>query len=393
MMINNNFNDITVGFIGLGLIGGSLAKALRDKYPNITIMAYEHAHSLTGKIVLRKLNEVQSKNQSLSEDNELGLRDHVLDLITDSLNDFSSCHIIFLCAPISQNIEYLKTLKDIINPDCIITDVGSVKSNIHKYVIEYGLESNFIGGHPMTGSEKSGYENSNPKLFENAYYILTRTRKTNQEQLELMSKLVKDIAAIPIELDYAVHDKAVAAISHLPHVVAASLVNLVKNQGEDSKLMKKLAAGGFRDITRIASSSPEIWENISISNRDFIINFLNEYIDLLEGTVRALDREDTRYIYNTFASAKDFRNEIPDKGKGILGKVFEIYLDIDDEAGAIAMVATLLAYKNISIKNIGIIHNREFHDGVLRVAFYDEYAMENAINLLKKRNYTVYERK
>lgn len=387
-----DFNNLTVGFIGFGLIGGSIAKALRREYPNIEIIGYEYTYSLNTKQVHTKENEFSPKDIYLSEDNKLGLKDQVLDTVTDSLDAFSSCNIIFLCAPVTQNIQYLKELKNTINSDSIITDVGSVKSNIHEYVKLYNLESNFIGGHPMTGSEKSGYIHSNPKLFENAYYILTTTNNTSNHQINIMSTLVRDIGSIPIVLDYVEHDKVVAAISHLPHIVAASLVNLVKNQNSNRELMKKLAAGGFRDITRIASSSPEVWENISISNSVFIIDLLNQFINLLEDTVKSLKKKDTAYVYDFFDSAKNFRNDLPEKGKGILERVYEIYMDIDDETGAIAMVATLLADNKISIKNIGIIHNREFHDGVLKIEFYDEESQGNAINLLKHQGYTIYER-
>lgn len=375
-MTENNLNDMnnfTVGFVGLGLIGGSIARALRFKYPNITIIAYEH-------------------NDYLCQDNELGLMEGVLDEVTMAFDAFSPCNIIFLCAPVIHNISYLPILKEVINPDCIITDVGSVKANIHDAVSKYGLEANFIGGHPMTGSEKSGFKSSDSKLFENIYYILTATDKTSKPQKNSMTQLVKALGAMPIMLDYIEHDQIVAAISHLPHIVAASLVNLVKNQTDSRDLMKKLAAGGFRDITRIASSSPEIWENISVTNSDYISFYLNEYINLLQGMAKALNKKDRKSLYNTFSSAKDYRNELPEKSQGMLGRIHEIYMDIDDEAGAIAMVATLLASNHISIKNIGIIHNREFNDGVLRIEFYKEDAQEHATDLLRQRGYIVYER-
>ena len=373
MTDKNNINKFTIGFIGLGLIGGSIAKTLRQHYPNVTIIGYEHG-------------------KSLGEDNELGLKQQVLDRVCDNLDDFASCNIIFLCAPVIQNITYLPVLKDIINPQCIITDVGSVKADIHKHVTDNGLDSNFVGGHPMTGSEKSGFAYANPKLFENVYYILTSTNSTMPEHISIMTNLVKDIGAIPILIDNIDHDKIVAAISHIPHIVAATLVNLVKGQPDNQELLKKLAAGGFRDITRIASSSPNIWENISISNSEFIKDLLNQYIALLQDLIMALEDKNSPFLYNTFASAREYRNELPEKGRGIIEKIFEVYMDIDDEAGSIAMVANLLAGYSISIKNIGIIHNREFYDGVLRIEFYDEESQDHAFDLLKQRGYTVYER-
>lgn len=372
-MTDKKIDKITIGFIGFGLIGGSIAKSIKTKYSDITMIGYQH-------------------DKKLSEDNKLALEEKILSMVTPRLDDFSKCDVIFLCAPVIKNIDYLPQLKNLIKADCIITDVGSVKANIHESIIEYNLESNFVGGHPMTGSEKSGYKYSNEKLFENTYYILTPTVKTPESLTNKLIRIVELLNAIPILLDYTEHDKIVAAISHLPHIIAASLVNLVKNQDSKGDLMKKLAAGGFRDITRIASSSPTVWENISIANSGFIRDFLDQYTNALKDISNALDKKDCNYLYDTFASAKHYRNELPEKGRGVLQKIHEIYVDIDDETGAIASLATLLANNNINIKNIGIIHNREFYDGVLRIELYDQEALDNAVILLKQKGYIVYER-
>ncbi len=372
-MADKNIDNITIGFIGFGLIGGSIAKSIKTNHPDITMLGYQHG-------------------EELSEDNKLALDENILSLVTPRLDGFSKCDIIFLCAPVIKNIEYLSQLKGLIKEDCIITDVGSVKANIHESVTKYKLESNFVGGHPMTGSEKSGYKHSNSKLFENTYYILTPTKTTPESLTNKMIRIVEVLNAIPILLDYTEHDKIVAAISHLPHIIAASLVNLVKKQDGKGDLMKKLAAGGFRDITRIASSSPTVWENISIANSDFIRDYLNQYTNALKDISNALDKKDCSFLYDTFASAKHYRNELPEKGRGVLQRIYEIHVDIDDEAGAIASLATLLANNKINIKNIGIIHNREFYDGVLRIELYEEETLDNAVILLKEKNYIVYER-
>jgi prephenate dehydrogenase len=167
---------------------------------------------------------------------------------------------------------------------------------------------------------------------------------------------------------------------------------MVKNSdnSKDEK-MRTLAAGGFKDITRIASSSAVMWQNICLTNTSSIQNFLNQYISILKEFHSSLTRQDEDYLYQFFDGASEYRNSIPNKS-GMMQKVYEIYLDIIDEAGAIATIATLLATNSISIKNIGIIHNREFQEGVLRIEFYDESATAKAVDLLKKYSYTVYER-
>ena len=363
-----------VGFIGFGLIGGSLARALKEQESAPKIIAYNYHTGQTPKGLA------------------LALSDHVLDVVTEDMNDLAECDLIFLCAPVLKNIEYLSALKPIIKRDCILTDVGSVKSNIHEAVTELGLSAQFIGGHPMTGSEKTGYENSYAMLLENAYYILTPCAETPADVTDAMYALVQSFGALPIILDCREHDDITAAISHVPHIIAAQLVNLVKDSDDPSEKMRLLAAGGFKDITRIASASPVMWENICLTNTKSIRRFLNRYIEYLKEADHALAEEDSDALYRLFDEAGTYRNAIPNRKSGAIHKVYEIFLDIIDEAGAIATVATLLATNHISIKNIGIIHNREFEEGVLRIEFYEESAAGLAKALLTRYRYTIYER-
>jgi prephenate dehydrogenase len=371
-------NNKKIGFIGFGLIGGSIAKALK-KNNNVHLIAYDYTNSLNTSEAHNDL--VQAKSEG------------ILDNITSSLkDDFSDCQVVFLCAPVLANIDYLPILKEILNPDCIITDVGSVKGNIHNKVEELGLGKQFIGGHPMTGSEKTGYQNSYSMLLENAYYILTPTKEVSPSMVEVMLELVKTMGSIPVILDATEHDIITAAISHVPHIIAAQLVNLVKESDDSKEHMRALAAGGFKDITRIASSSPTVWQNISLSNAKCIKKLLDRYIETLKEASDALSNMDGSYLYNMFDEAGEYRNSIPNKSIGLMKKTYELYVDIVDEAGSIASIATLLAANQISIKNIGIIHNREFEEGVLRIEFYDDNGLSCAINLLEMNNYNIYKR-
>lgn len=363
-----------IGFIGFGLIGGSIARGLRACRPDSKLMAYTH----------RK--EIPPGLQKAREDG-------VLDTVEQSLEPFKHCSLIFLCAPVLQNIAYLKTLKPLISPTCIVTDVGSVKGNIARAVKELGLESQFIGGHPMAGSEKTGYENSSGILLENAYYILTPTQKTPNAIVKIMVDLVQEIKAIPIVLDGREHDDITAAISHVPHIIASSLVNMVQESDGPEGKMYALAAGGFKDITRIASSSPDMWQDICLTNTESILHFLDQFEDQLNGFRQIIASGNKEALRETFTRAKDYRDSIPSGKTGAIDKIHEIYLDIIDEAGAIASLAALLASNGISIKNIGIIHNREFAEGVLRIELYSEEACEQASSIFTRHHYTIHKRK
>lgn len=363
--------NLKIGFIGLGLIGGSLAKAIRKFHPDTAILAFDK-------------NET-SLEQALTDGT-------VNNIKTELDSSFSDCDYIFLCAPVQFNAEYLTALADIIGPDTIITDVSSTKTKVHRTVAALGMDEVFIGGHPMAGSEKSGYEHAAAFILENAYYVITPTPSSPPNRVAELKELVASVGALPIVLNYKEHDYAVAAISHVPHLIASSLVNLVKDSDSKEGTMKLLAAGGFKDITRIASSSPVMWEQICTTNSENIAKLLGNYIDSLNAVKDAVEQKNGQTICNMFEKSRDYRNSFADKSSGLIGKINAIYCDILDEAGAIATIATLLAKNAISMRNIGIVHNREHEEGVLRIEFHDEVSAIAAAELLEKLGYTIYKR-
>ena len=363
----------TYGFIGLGLIGGSLARCLKKNDPQCRIVASSRSHATP----------------------EQALADGVIDQIASGPEDplFSECAMVFLCAPVENNIACLSGLKDHLSADTIITDVGSVKTSIHEAAGALGLGGRFIGGHPMTGSEKSGYAHSNDHLFENAYYIITPSEGADREAVERYRDLVLSLRAIPLILDYRQHDYITAAVSHLPHVIASSLVNTVHNLDSPEEYMKMIAAGGFKDITRIASSSPEMWEQICVTNNGNISAVMDEFIRLLSEARDHMNQGDGAYIHRMFETSRDYRSSFSSGSRGSVHPIFRIYCDIIDEAGAIATIATILAVSGINIKNIGIIHNREFEEGVLSIEFYDAPSAGKAARILRHHRYQVWDSK
>ncbi len=361
----------TYGFYGLGLIGGSLAKSLRKIDPSCRIIACSRSME-TCRTAL---------NQGLIDDVCHGSDDPA----------YQSCTMIFLCAPAEMNIEALKGLKKVLSHDCILTDVGSVKTPIHEAVEELGLSSQFIGGHPMAGSEKSGIANSTDHMFENAYYILTPTQDVSALKLERCRNFVLKLKALPMVLDPNQHDFITAAISHLPHVIAASLVNTVHDLDSEEEYMKTIAAGGFRDITRIASSSPQMWESICVENYSNISKVMDTFLDHMIEARDKMCAGDGGYINHMFEQSRDYRNSFSFESHGPVKKGYRIYCDIIDESGAIATIATVLAVNGISIKNISIIHNRSYEQGALAIEFYEDESMKKAIALLRHHRYTVWE--
>ena len=244
----------------------------------------------------------------------------------------------------------------------------------------------------MAGSEKSGYAFSSDHLFENAYYILTPADEAGFDKIGNCMELIGSIGALPMILTWEEHDYITAAISHLPHLVASALVNLIQKLDSPSEHMKTIAAGGFKDITRIASSSPAMWQEICMENPENISGVLDEFIRLIVQEKYLIDQRSGEDIYNMFACSSAYRDSFNDLSCGPIKKEYTIYCDILDETGAIATIATILSMNRISIKNIGIINNREFDDGVLKIDFYEEEDQKKAAEQLRKRNYILYER-
>lgn len=364
-------STLTCGFIGLGLIGGSIAKAIRNNIPDAHLIAYD-------------INKASL---------DLSAEENVIDQTCTAIDDsFRCCDYIFLCAPVSHNDENLLLLKQYLSKHTVLTDVGSVKTGIHKHIEALGLKEQFIGGHPMAGSERFGYQNSKAALLENAYYILTPSDTVSQEKISAYQTLVRSIGAIPLILTYEEHDYVTAAISHLPHVIAASLVNLVKNADSKEGVMKMIAAGGFKDITRIASSSPTMWQQICLTNTENISKLLRDYIDDLNKIADCIDKRSTDDIYEFFDTAREYRESFTNTSSGPIKAEHVLTVDIADKPGSIATIAALLAQHDVSIKNIGINHNRELAEGALRIEFYTVEALNGAISILRENKYSIHTR-
>lgn len=364
----------TFGFIGLGLIGGSIAKAIRKFHPTATIIAYDNC--------IESLQLAKSENI---------LDTYIASFELESYH-FANCDVIFLCTPVEFNHSYLNKLIGIVPDTCLFTDVGSVKNPIHQTVNALQITKRFIGGHPMAGSERSGYSASTATLLENAYYILTPESEVSSDIIRDFSNFISSLSALPITMDSNYHDYVTAAISHLPHMLAYSLVHTIQMLDDENHTIRAIAAGGFKDITRIAGSSPVMWQQICSENKTSLLELMDKYIAYINELKDMIEAEESNALYDYFYNAKEYRNSFDSVINGPISRAHYITVSIIDKAGAIADISTLFANNNISMKNIGIVHNREFEEGVLRIVFYDDGAKKAALSLLKGTEYIVYEK-
>lgn len=355
-----------IGIIGIGFIGGSLIKSLIKSNKVESILAFD------------------TNQESL----DLAYNEGVITDYTLEINEkFSDCDIIFICTPVSYIADYAKKLEHIVKSDCILTDIGSTKRTIMQDVKDLKVE--FIGGHPMIGSERSGYQTSKDYLFENSYYIITKAENNTASSIDKLKEIILELKAIPIIIDSEQHDYITSVISHVPHVIASTLVNMVKNLDNEEQLMKTLAAGGFKDITRIASSDPTMWSNICEENKDEIIKNLKVFVSMIKEFVDEIN--DKKKVYDYFDSSKTYRDSF--SNKKINGNSMpELDISIKDENGAIAKVATILSNNNIGIKNIEVINNRENNYGALKLITNNYEEMDKAYELLKENGYDIAKR-
>lgn len=363
-------SNMKIGFFGLGLIGGSLAKAIKERHPEIEMVATSgHLETVQEAYTAGVIT-----NQALLTPQEL-----------------ATCDLVFLCAPVSRNLEYLKELSPFLGSETILTDVGSVKGSMHEAAVSLSLTDRFIGGHPMTGSEKTGFSNADAILLENAYYLLAPEDDVPEDTVQRFVNFIASLGALPLVLDPNEHDRITAAVSHLPHVLASTLVNLLARIDGNEEIGKRIAAGGFRDITRIASSSPAMWESICLENRQEILHLIVELEAELQEIKGQISVGDATGIREFFTSAKNYRDSLSVRTSKN-ATVYELYSELSDREGQIARVTSLLADAHINLKNIGILHNREFEHGVLHIEFYDAEAVSRAHRCLTDAGYTIYRR-
>jgi prephenate dehydrogenase len=280
------FQKITI--IGVGLLGGSIG---------LTVKRRKLAREVAGFV---------RRAASLKDCERAGAADYAT---TDLLAAVSNADLVILCTPLAQMRSLVKQLLPALKSSAIVTDVGSVKSNVVRELESLVAKSgaHFVGSHPMAGAEKTGVAAARADLFQNAVCVLTPTKKSNAAAVRKLERFWKSLGARVLKLDAAQHDLLVSRTSHLPHVVAATLANLVLNPASP-KMQAQLCASGFRDTTRIASGSPEMWRDITIANRKNLAKSLDNFIAGLKKFQKSLDKSDAKAISKFFATAKQRRD-------------------------------------------------------------------------------------
>lgn len=362
-----------IAIVGLGLIGGSLARAIKKGYPNATVFGVDD----------------NQETRRLSK--SLKVVDEVYSSILEADFPITEIDVLFICTPVSVTSKLLQQLNELpLKESVIVTDTGSVKQVVLQSampLIQSGVC--FIGGHPMAGSHKSGILASKEHLFENAYYLLTTPFDTYYpEKVAELVKWLEPTKAKFIQTTERKHDQVIALISHFPHMIASSLVHQVKNHADSLPDVTKLAAGGFRDITRIASSNPVMWRDITFENRVILAEQLDTWMNEMKEWKKLLLQENPTSIEEYFSEAKIFRDNMPIFQESSETPFFDLYVDVPDYPGVISEVTRYLAEQSISLTNIRIMETREDIFGILVITFSSFKERGRAYECLKeKTNY------
>lgn len=319
--------------LGTGLIGGSIGLALRQQ----------------GWHVVGRDRDSERARRAL----ELGALDELLDEGVDVDVD-----ITFVATPVGAVVDTAR--EALAHTSGFVTDVGSVKRTITEAV----GGDRFVGGHPMAGSEQEGVDGARADLFEGAVWVLTPVRGTDDEAYLRVRGVVASLGAEVVAIPPDQHDALVAVVSHVPHLTAATLMQLAGGRAEDSRAVLRLAAGGFRDMTRVAAGHPGIWPDICAENREAIVEVLDQFIDELGDVRRVVAAGDRGGLLERLDHARDARLNLPARLVSS-DALAEIRVPVPDEPGTLATVTTLASEHGINIGDIEIAHSGEGDRGVL----------------------------
>jgi prephenate dehydrogenase len=356
----------TVAILGLGLMGGSLGLSL-------TRLGYR----------------VIGWNRS-PESTQEALRLGAITVPAASLEEaMNGAEVVFVGTTVETIPDIIKNCLPYAAPGTIFTDMGSIKERILERVMEF-LPSTyyFVAAHPMTGSEQQGVNASDPFLYQNAAYIVIEDPRTPRIAIEKVVCVLADIGASVIRLSTASeHDRIVAMVSHLPHLIAATLAKTAGTEEEMYPGTLNLAAGGFRDTTRVALSSSKIWEGILFENKAKVLEAINAFQNELAIFKSILEKDDHPNVKAFLDSARETRMQIPAKNKGFITLLYEMVVTVEDKPGAIEEILQHLSKAGLNIKDIEILRIREGDGGTVRIAFENSQAVDDAVQILIEQGF------
>ena len=348
----------TVVLAGVGLIGGSIGLGLHQRF------------------LARRVIGLDPDPVALDAARGLGVID---DAKLEPGPWLAEADLVVLATPVRSLVRLARELAPYLRPDAIVTDVGSVKAPL----VSALTDLRFVGGPPMAGSERGGVLNADAALLENAVWVLTPTPGTDADALRVVSELVTGLGARAIEVDPDLHDRLVATVSHLPYLAAVALTRAV-GEADERDLLALLAAGGFRDLTRVASGSPRMSRDMVVANRAAVREALRAFARQLDGVAALLD--DPEALLDVAEAAKRQRDALPIVRRSLLPARHEVVVAVPDRPGELMRITGALGEAGVNIKDIEVLGVRE-SGGAMRLAFADHDALLRGTEALRAAGY------
>lgn len=356
-----------VALLGTGLIGGSIGLALRAGDGAPQVVGFDPDRGAAAGAL------------------ERGAVDAIAD---DPAAAVAGAELVVLCLPVDRIPQMCWSLGHAVGPEAVITDVGSAKGQVVAEA-EAVFGGRFVGGHPMAGSERRGIDAADAALFEDAYWVLTPTETTGSEAYEVVADLARATGAVPVAVDPVTHDALVALVSHLPQITASALVDVAASSAAKEALLG-LAGGGFRDVTRIAASDPDLWVAILRSNRAAVLGALENFGGRLADVGRMIARDRWDDLRALLEGARSQRMELFAKPvPAAKDEPFGLSVVVDDRPGVLAEVTTAAGELGVNIEDLRIVHSTEGGRGRLELVVGGATAAEELVGALEALGYRV----
>lgn len=353
-----------ISIIGLGLIGGSIAKALRKADTDLFIQGFDFENVMNAAFTAK-----------------------VIDKTIYQLDDALESDLIIIALPVDLSLKYFRQLIPKLKDGQIIADVCSVKNSFKQIWDSSFSIGKYIGCHPMTGREKGGYANSDELLFENSIFVVTEDL-SKDEVGNNFAEIIKYLGANILYIPAKQHDIIAASVSHLPQLVSVALVNTAALKTDNYNFLD-LAAGGFRDMTRIASSDFTIWESIINENQNEILIALDKFKAEIDTIKKDVQTNNFDSLHAKFIEANKNRNEIPANTKGFLAPLYDVFVFVKDEPGVLCKITTELFKNKINIKDLELLKIREGKGGTFRFSFSTENESLLAIQVITQAGFEI----
>lgn len=366
MKENERFAKIAI--IGTGLIGGSFGLACLER-------------SLAGEVV-----GFDKSFERSEEAHKIGAVSRIAENFGEAI---AGADLVVLAAPVGDIPEIFREAIPHLSAGTVVTDVGSVKSRIvHEIGASCPQSVSFIGGHPVAGSEQEGLGAASKDLFESAFWILTPVEESDPKAYQKLVRFLGRLGARVISLDPARHDEAVALTSHLPQLISTTLMVFADQTSSSKDGVPMLAAGGFRDMTRIAASPAELWIDIIRDNQDAVQRMTDGFLEALSRASERLRNDQWDLLRDTFSDARDARRSLTAKPGVKEAELVEILVPVPDQPGVLAEIATTVGESGVNIEDIDIIHSLEGGRGTIHLVVNGSAAAEKAKTAIQVRGFT-----